>query len=157
MAIKIYEKEPEGFVATVQVVGCYLEIDDRILLLQRAEGHSEAGSWSVPAGKLEKGETLEQGAARELFEETGISLEGSSQIQFMGSLYMEKPDISYIFHMFTVHLEKAPEVRLSHEHQNYIWASSSDVEKISLMAGAQRALEHYRKLLGKKKQLGERG
>lgn len=151
MAIKIYDRKPAGFVAEVQVIGCYLEIDGRILLLQRAESHSEAGSWSVPAGKLEKGESLEQGAVRELFEETGISLETSSQIHYRGSLYMEKSEISYIFHMFTVYLEKVPNVRLSHEHQNYMWASLSDLEKIALMTGAKVALEHYRKLLAKKR------
>lgn len=151
MTIKIYKKEPDGFLAKVQVAACYLEIDGKILLLQRADGHSEAGKWGVPAGKLEKGEALEEAAIRELFEETGISLGKTSQICYAGSLYMQKTDISYVFHMFTVCLEKIPDVKLSHEHQSYIWASSKDLERLSLMTGAKRSLEHYRMLLARKR------
>lgn len=33
-----------------------------------------AGTWTMPGGKLDFGETLEEGAARELLEETGIVL-----------------------------------------------------------------------------------
>jgi len=33
------------------------------------------GQWVLPSGFLECGETLEQGAARETFEETGVSLD----------------------------------------------------------------------------------
>ncbi|GHJ39835.1 NUDIX domain-containing protein [Streptomyces sp. TS71-3] len=44
---------------------------DRILLSRRggAYGH---GRWHMPSGKLDKGESLSAGAARELREETGI-------------------------------------------------------------------------------------
>ena len=35
------------------------------------------GQWVLPSGFLECGETLEQGAARETFEETGVSVDPS--------------------------------------------------------------------------------
>ena len=45
---------------------------DTILLVRRAF-EPEKGSWSLPGGFLELGETLEQGAKRELKEETNLN------------------------------------------------------------------------------------
>ena len=41
--------------------------DGRLLLLQRP-----TGTWEPPAGRLQPGESLEEGAVRELYEETGM-------------------------------------------------------------------------------------
>ena len=50
------------------VVGCVPEKDGRILLCKRAI-EPRYGFWTVPAGFMELGETLAQGAARETMEE----------------------------------------------------------------------------------------
>jgi NADH pyrophosphatase NudC (nudix superfamily) len=49
------------------VVGCVTEYDGRILLCKRAI-EPRNGYWTVPAGFMELGETLEQAAVRETFE-----------------------------------------------------------------------------------------
>ncbi|HUF20007.1 MAG TPA: NUDIX hydrolase, partial [Burkholderiales bacterium] len=50
------------------VVGCVPEQDGRILLCRRAIA-PRVGFWTVPAGFMELGETLAEGAARETLEE----------------------------------------------------------------------------------------
>ena len=50
------------------VVGCVVEKDGKILLCKRAI-EPRFGYWTVPAGFMELGETLAQGAARETLEE----------------------------------------------------------------------------------------
>jgi len=50
------------------VVGCVPEYNGRLLLCKRAI-EPRLGYWTVPAGFLENGETLEDGAARETWEE----------------------------------------------------------------------------------------
>jgi ADP-ribose pyrophosphatase YjhB (NUDIX family) len=50
------------------VVGCVPEHEDRILLCRRAI-EPRRGYWTVPAGFMENGETLQQAAARESHEE----------------------------------------------------------------------------------------
>ena len=143
----VHERKPKGFEPQVQVVACYIEIDDKLLLLQLSPRKSESGAWGVPAGKLEKNETLESAAKRELFEETGISIEKYSQVQSLGALYIRKPEVDYTFHLFRIHLDQVPTVYLSDEHQNYRWATSEDIEEMPLMEGAREALQYYRAAL----------
>ncbi|MET7888573.1 NUDIX domain-containing protein [Streptomyces avermitilis] len=47
---------------------------DKILFSQRG-GPYGYGRWHMPSGKLDQGEPLPAGAARELFEETGITVD----------------------------------------------------------------------------------
>ncbi len=56
------------------VVGCVAEKDGRILLCQRAI-EPRYGYWTVPAGFMELGETLAEGAARETLEEACADVE----------------------------------------------------------------------------------
>lgn len=141
---QVYEKEPEGFSRRIQIVGCYLEIEGKFLLLQGSPSKSEAGRWGVPAGKIEQNEMPIDAAARELFEETGISVACPSHIEPLSPLYIRKPDIDYVYHPFKVRIDRAPDVRISHEHQAHLWASVQEIETLPLMAGARQALEHYK-------------
>jgi ADP-ribose pyrophosphatase YjhB (NUDIX family) len=56
------------------VVGCIPEKDGKILLCRRAI-EPRAGKWTLPAGYLENGETVAQGAQRETYEEAGANIE----------------------------------------------------------------------------------
>lgn len=55
-------------------VGIVIRRDDQVLLIRRKSVHG-SGSWSTPGGHLELGEALEECAAREAAEETGIEVE----------------------------------------------------------------------------------
>ena len=62
---KICYENPRILVATVVTCG------DKLLLCRRAEPPSQ-GKWTPPSGFVEIGETLEQAAARETYEEAGV-------------------------------------------------------------------------------------
>jgi ADP-ribose pyrophosphatase YjhB (NUDIX family) len=55
------------------VAGCVATWDDKVVLCRRAI-EPFAGLWTIPAGYLESGETVEEAARREAHEEGGVSV-----------------------------------------------------------------------------------
>ena len=56
------------------IAGCIIEQDGKYLLCQRAIP-PRPGTWTLPAGFMENGETTEQAALREVWEESGVRAE----------------------------------------------------------------------------------
>jgi 8-oxo-dGTP diphosphatase len=57
--------------APVVAVGVIIRRDDQIVLIRRAKEPS-AGRWTFPGGAIELGESLQEAARREAWEETGL-------------------------------------------------------------------------------------
>jgi 8-oxo-dGTP diphosphatase len=60
-------------------VGAVVIRDGQVLLVRRGVAPSE-GLWAIPGGMLELGETLQEGAEREIFEETGVTIRAKEPI-----------------------------------------------------------------------------
>jgi len=71
----------------VGVGGVIIEQDRTVLIRRGSE--PLLGEWSIPGGTLELGETLEQGVARELLEETGIEVRVLQLIEVFDRIYPE--------------------------------------------------------------------
>lgn len=70
----------------VRVTGILLEQDQILLVKQKV---SDSRAWSLPGGRVEQGETLEDAIVRELEEETGLTT------RIVKLLYLcDKPDAS---------------------------------------------------------------
>lgn len=64
-------------------------IENGKALLIRRGSEPLLGEWSIPGGTLELGETLEEGVARELLEETGIQVRVLELIEVFDRIYVE--------------------------------------------------------------------
>ena len=65
------EKYPKPSLTADVVLLTVMQDDMQVLLIRRA-GHPCIGQWAFPGGFAESSESIEQTAARELYEETGI-------------------------------------------------------------------------------------
>lgn len=74
-------------------VGSIVLRQGKVLMLRRAGAHG-AGTWSVPGGHLEMGETPEACAARETLEETGIRIRNSRIVGVTNDVF--GPDKHYV-------------------------------------------------------------
>jgi ADP-ribose pyrophosphatase YjhB (NUDIX family) len=83
------------------VVGCIVEQGDRVLLCRRAIDPSY-GKWTLPAGYLENGETVESGAERETREEAGVRIEALEPYRLFNIVH-----INQIYLMFRARLADA--------------------------------------------------
>jgi ADP-ribose pyrophosphatase YjhB (NUDIX family) len=75
------------------VVGCVPVLEDGRILICRRAIEPRHGFWTVPAGFMENGETLQQGAAREALEEALADVE-------IGSLLV----MAHVLHARQVHV-----------------------------------------------------
>lgn len=144
-SILVSHQLPEGFCPQVEIVAAYLQFEGKLLVLQR--NGSEKGCWGVPAGKVETGEKLNDAMCRELYEETAIKLRKLEHLSYLNELYIRKPEIDYVYHMYHLSLDEQPSVLLSHEHQNYGWFDRHDLDQLPLMLGARETLDYFAKLI----------
>jgi ADP-ribose pyrophosphatase YjhB (NUDIX family) len=86
------------------VLGCVPEWEDKILLCRRAI-EPRSGFWTVPAGFMENGETLQHAAARECYEEAlakvevgsllaVVSVTHAAQVHVMFRARLAKPEFA---------------------------------------------------------------
>ena len=62
---------------------------DRVLVVRRANPPMP-GRWGFPGGILELGETVSQGAMRELFEETGVTAEAAGPLTVIDTIERDR-------------------------------------------------------------------
>lgn len=79
-----------------------LDAQNRLLMMKR----SDSGSWGVPGGAMELGETTEETARRELLEETGLEVDELTLFGvFSGKeLYYRYPSGEEVYNVSIVYL-----------------------------------------------------
>lgn len=104
----------------------YVERDDQILLMKRAEGTALAGQWFLPGGAIEHGELPEAGARRELREEAGIEIEG--ELELIGAYPMVMYGHEMLQLSYRGRAAAGAEVTVSHEHDDAQWVRPRDMQ-----------------------------
>ena len=124
---------PEDFNPKFEVSACYIQFNDKFLLLHRQDNKPYGNTWCLPAGKLDVNESPLDAVLREVFEETSISLDKSS-LQFFKSLDVRYPEMDFIYHLFYTNLNSPIDVKLAfEEHKSYKWVTPKEALTLSLI------------------------
>ena len=107
---------------TTRAIKAIVRKDGKILLIKKSEKVDiYPGRWDLPGGRLESGESWNQGLAREIKEETGINVKLICEVREWTS---EKWDTigktvlcDYV----------SGEIKLSWEHTEYQWLSPEEI------------------------------
>lgn len=112
-------------------VGAVVIRDGKVLLVRRGVPPS-MGLWAIPGGGLKLGETLREGAEREVFEETGIRIKAKDIIYTGESVHRDEAG-RVRFHYVLVDFAAdylAGEVNGSDDALEARWFSPSELEGI---------------------------
>jgi len=109
-------------------VGAVCVRDGKLLLVRRGRGPG-AGSWSLPGGRLDPGETLEQGVVRELAEETGLHGRAGA---LAGIAERAGQGYHYVILDFWVEVDEG-EAAAADDAAGVQWASRRDLEDLQLV------------------------
>ncbi|HEV2489318.1 MAG TPA: NUDIX hydrolase [Candidatus Acidoferrales bacterium] len=123
-------------------VGGVVIADDRALLIRRGHAPLE-GQWSIPGGTLEVGETIAEGIARELAEETGIQVRVLDLIEVFERIFRDKDGrVQYHFVIVDYLCEMmGGTARAGGDVVDVAWAREAELAQFGLTEAAMRVLK----------------
>ena len=113
------------------VVAAALIQDGRVLVAQRPPGKRLAGYWEFPGGKLEIGESPEQGLSRELMEELGIEIAPESLLPLTFASRAE-PEAGFHLLMPLYHCSVWSGAPVGAEGQTLQWVDAAQLSKLEI-------------------------
>lgn len=139
----IYNNKPDNFNPVFEVVSCFIECNNEILMLKRQINKPQPNTYGVPAGKVENNESINDAIIREVKEETNIDLE-KEKLKFFKTKYVVYDEYSFIYHSFHYELENKPEVIINEkEHQEYMWITPIESLNLNLIEDENTCIEDY--------------
>ncbi|MFA5249730.1 MAG: NUDIX domain-containing protein [Candidatus Paceibacterota bacterium] len=109
--------------------------------------------YSIPGGHLDVGETFEEGAAREVKEETGMMVKNLKVVSVSNNLETyRKTGRHYIsVNLLTTDFEGEPTIMEKNKCEEYLWCKPNEVPEPHFEA-SKRGLEMY--FSGKERRIG---
>jgi ADP-ribose pyrophosphatase YjhB (NUDIX family) len=126
--------------APVVAVGGVAVREGALLLVERATDPG-AGRWSVPGGRVERGETLASAVEREVLEETGLALHCEA---LLGWAERVGPDYHFVILDFTMSVpEDCPYPVARSDAAAVAWVPLDEVSTMALVDGLEEFLRSH--------------
>jgi dTDP-4-amino-4,6-dideoxygalactose transaminase/8-oxo-dGTP pyrophosphatase MutT (NUDIX family) len=121
-------KQVEGKQAGIDkfAVGAVVVHEEQVLLLRRRSDHFMGGIYELPSGTIERGEDPVTALLREVEEETGLNISDVlgvvSDFDYTSASGANKRQITFV-----VKVRDVSQLRLSDEHDAFMWAKKDDL------------------------------
>jgi 8-oxo-dGTP pyrophosphatase MutT (NUDIX family) len=120
----VNEKKRHQLSASVFVM---LVKDEKICMLRRHGTGWMDGSFSIPAGGLDAGETVQAAAIREAYEEVGVRI-APDDLHYVHTLHSKTNGNTWLGHFFqTAHWDGAAALREPDKHADLQWWPVDDL------------------------------
>jgi 8-oxo-dGTP pyrophosphatase MutT (NUDIX family) len=124
----------------IQVVTCFLQKEDKFLVLQRARKDLQHRLWGIPGGKLDAGEDPLVGLCREIEEEISVRLSPKS-FQLLATTRSQTPsDGEYGLYLFYALAPTDMIVKINYEeHYAFRWVTLDQFRELDLLTAQGEA------------------
>jgi 8-oxo-dGTP diphosphatase len=115
--------------------------EGKVLILKRTHTSHSEGSWCLPGGKIDYGQTAEQAVAKELKEETSLVCMSSHFLFYQDSLAKFEGDM----HCINLYFEctVSGDIHLNEESGEYAWIGADDINKYDIAFRNDEGLTRY--------------
>ena len=118
--------------------------DKKVLLLKTPENDKNDGTWELPGGRMDFGESVEQAFSREMKEELGFEKAVMGKLLNSWSFMSVREGIDYHFIIFDFEIySDESKIKLSDEHDEYRWIGEGEFEKLNMREGHKETLRKY--------------
>lgn len=139
-----YTKPPEIITARALIVW-----DNHFLVLRRTNNHNHnPGKYELPGGKIDPGESIEQGLKRELNEEANIEIHINSDRMFFMNERIITDGNKYIGSVIKLYgsylpIDQPPTINLSNEHDDFRWISIDQIDQINITSDSLTCINSF--------------
>ena len=123
-------------------MGAVVFKDDRVLLVRRGQPPAK-DHWAIPGGSVEIGETLQQAAEREIWEETGIRIRAAKPIYTFDVIERDESQ-GIRFHYVIVDLLAdyvSGELSAGDDAVEARWVSAEEIAELTVSASTLKLLK----------------
>jgi 8-oxo-dGTP pyrophosphatase MutT (NUDIX family) len=125
------------------VASCFIENNDKILLLHRQDSKPQGDTWGMPAGKIDSGEDVYDAVLREISEETGLNIL-KPDIKYYKKLCVRYKEYDFVYYIFNTKYEKTPEIIINKkEHKEYGWFTPKEALKLKGIEGLDKCIKMF--------------
>ncbi|MFH1253091.1 MAG: NUDIX domain-containing protein [Candidatus Uhrbacteria bacterium] len=118
----------------------FIKYQNKILLLKRSANEKLLPNFfEMPGGKIKFGETAEQALVREIKEETNLTVKVLVLYNVFNYLSADQKTQTFDL-QFICRLKTIKGLKLSSEHESYLWISPKDINKLKISPEMRQAI-----------------
>ncbi len=105
--------------------------DGKYLLIKRSPiEYPESFKWDIPGGRINTGSSLSENLAREVFEETALTMTSEPRVIAAQDIFVQKQNRHVVRVTYVGTAEGTP--HLSEEHIEYKWVTLAELKSLSV-------------------------